>query len=107
MTTASDIARLHASNLDFAVSRTGQDLTLGSITGKAIVSSAELGRKVDDEGIFKTVSIGATLPVTTFAVQPLAGQTFTTQGSTYRVLSVVRSYCGHAWGILAEHLAGG
>ena len=92
-------------HLAFAIRRGGQELTYAGTTGAAIVSASDKTRSGDDFGDMPGASIGATLPVTVWATQPVPGETFTTQGTTYRILTTGRSYCGHAWNITGRHLS--
>lgn len=96
---------LMARNLAFAITRGGQDLTYGGTTGKAIVSASDRTRKGDEYGDMIGASIGASLPLATWAAQPTPGDTFTTQGTTYRIITTGRSYCGHAWQITGRHVS--
>lgn len=101
-----DLQTLMSGNLAFAVTRGGQDVTLSGITGKAVVSAVEKSLQVEDMGQYPRVNISVSLPVSTWATAPVVSALFTTGGETYRILSVLKSFCGHAWSIVGEHVSG-
>ena len=101
-----DLQTLMAGNLAFAVTRGGQSVTLGGITGQAVVSAVEKSLQVEDMGQYPRVNISLSLPVATWATAPTVSALFTTGGETYRILSVLKSFCGHSWSVVGEHVSG-
>lgn len=94
-----------ARNLDFAVGRGGQPLTLGGITGNAVASSSDRTESTDDIGAMMGANISATIPITTWPTEPTVGAMFSTGGRAYRIVSVGKVHSGHAWIITGKDQA--